>query len=107
MTNTEQATALLDGIRSALSISWEEDATNEQLKGIIARGIAWFDEIAGSEQDYTREGKARELLINYCLYARSNALDQFTENYTRDLTYFQLGEEVKRYAEASADPGVS
>ena len=107
MTNTEQATALLDDIRSALSITWNEDATNEQLKGIIARGIAYLNEIAGQEQDYAQEGKPKELLINYCLYARSNALDQFTENYTRDLTFFQLGEEVKRYGETSDGAGVS
>ncbi len=97
MTNGEQAGALLAGIRSALSITWDEATTNDQLTGIIARGTSYLDGVAGAPQDYAQEGKARELLINYCLYARSGALDQFTASYLGDLSYFQLSEEVSRY----------
>ncbi len=95
MTVKEQTEALLAGMRSALGITWDEEQTNTQLKGMIARGIAYLNEIAGSELDYQEECKGRELLITYCLYARSNALDQFAENYLQDLTGFQLSEEVR------------
>ena len=94
------AQELLEGIRNALTITWNDAYTNQSLTGIIARGIAFLDEIAGVQLDYSVEGKARELLINYCQYARSNALDQFSINYREDLTFFQLGEEVKRHEEA-------
>jgi hypothetical protein len=97
MTDNGQAGALLEGIRSALSITWIDPVTDNQLMGITARGISYLDGIAGAPQDYALEGKARELLINYCLYARSGALDQFTASYLADLTYFQLSEEVSRY----------
>lgn len=93
----EQAAALLDEIRSALSITWQDDDTDLQLKGIIARGMSHLNDIAGEEQDYALPGKAQELLINYCLYARSGALDQFMVNYLSDMNYLQLREEVKRY----------
>ncbi len=107
MAGTDQAGALLPGVRSALSITWDEQATNDQLTGIIARGINYLDGIAGAPQDYAQEGKARELLLNYCLYARSGALDQFTVSYLGNLTYFQLSEEVSRYlAREESDTGV-
>lgn len=94
-----QAKTLLPGIRDALSITWEDPQTDKQLLGIIARGMAYLNEIAGHAVDYAQEGKARELLINYCLYARSNALDQFPANYREDITFFQIGEEVKLHRE--------
>ena len=94
-----QEKAFLDGIRNALSITWEDTETDTQLTGIIARGMAYLNSIAGGDVDYMLEDKGRELLIAYCLYARANALDQFTANYQADLMYFQLGEEVKRYRE--------
>ena len=95
-TTPPTAQELLEGIRNALTITWNDAS----LTGIIARGIAFLDEIAGVQLDYSVEGKARELLINYCQYARASALDQFAVNYSEDLTFFQIGEEVKRYEEA-------
>lgn len=107
MTLQEQATALLVDIRNALSITWVDEDTNKQLTGIIARGISFLNGIAGGAVDYLLEDKGRELLITYCMYARANALDQFTANYLSDLNYFQIGEEVKRYlAEKNADSGL-
>mgnify|MGYP000857345554 CR=1 FL=1 len=71
----EQAAALLEDIRNALSITWADEDTDKQLKGIIARGIARLNGIAGTEVDYTAEDTGKALLINYCFYARNNALD--------------------------------
>jgi len=108
MTTQEQAAALLEGIRNALSITWVDAETDRQLTGIIARGIAYLNDLAGAQVDYLLEAKGRELLITYCLYARSNALDQFAQNYLSDLSAFQISEEVKQYlAEKNADTGVS
>jgi len=102
-----EAASLLEGIRNALSITWEDAETDRQLTGIIARGMAYLDEIAGHAVDYSAEGKARELLITYCMYARANALDQFEINYQPAITFFQIGEEVKLYAaEKAADTTV-
>ncbi len=107
MTLQEQVEALLEDIRSALSITWDDAETDRQLRGILARGISYLNDIAGGETDFTQEGKGKELLIAYCLYARSNALDQFQTNYLPDLSYFQASEEVKRYlAEKNSIAGV-
>ena len=107
MALTVQAEALLADIRSALSITWVDTETDKQLKGIIERGMARLNDIAGTEIDYAEEGAGKALLINYCVYARSHALDQFFTNYLTELAAFQLHEEVKRYlAEKDGDTGL-
>ena len=103
MTLQEQAEALLDDIRNALSITWEDADTDKQIKGIIARGIARLNDIAGIEVDYIQEDSGKELLINYCFYARNNALDQFFTNYLMEISAFQLREEVKQHIAENAD----
>ena len=54
---------------------------------------------AGAELDYTVEEKPRELLFDYCRYVRSNALDEFQNNYLPELLTLQISQEVKDYAE--------
>ena len=103
MTLAEQAAALLTDIRDALSITWEDTETDKQLKGIIERGMARLNDVAGTEIDYAAEGTGKALLINYCVYARSHALDQFFTNYLTELTAFQLHEEVKQYLAENVD----
>ena len=70
-----------------------------KLLGIIARGMKYLNNIAGAELDYTVEEKPRELLFDYCRYVRSNALDEFQNNYLPELLTLQISQEVKDYAE--------
>ncbi len=88
---------LLGSVRNYLDITWTDPAGDEKLSGIIARGIKYIDGIAGSTMDYSIEDKPRELLFDYCRYARSNALDQFQKNYLHELVSLQLTEEVEAY----------
>jgi len=91
---------LLEPIRNYLDITWVDDAGDEKLSGIIARGIKYIDSIAGGTMDYSIEDKPRELLFDYCRYVRSNALDEFMNNYMHELLSLQIREEVKAYAES-------
>lgn len=93
---------LLEDVRNYLDITWEDEAGDKKLSGIISRGIKYIDKIAGSEMDYTVEDKPRELLFDYCRYVRSNALDQFQKNYLHELLSLQIGQEVKRYEESTS-----
>jgi hypothetical protein len=88
---------LLEAVRNYLDITWVDAAGDEKLSGIIARGIKYIDGIAGAEMDYTVEDKPRELLFDYCRYARSNALDEFQKNYLHELLTLQLIKEVEAY----------
>ena len=95
---------LFDSVRNYLGITWEDSAGDEKLSGIIARGIVYLDGVAGYTQDYTEENKVRELLMDYCRYARSNALDEFQGNYLHELLTLQINAEVANYdPEADAD----
>ncbi len=94
---------LLQAVRNYLDITWEDIAGDEKLAGIIARGIQYINKTAGVELDYTIEDKPRELLLDYCRYARSNALDEFQTNYQHELLSLQIEQEVKDYVAENPD----
>lgn len=84
--------ALLPKVRNFLDITWEEAALDEKLTGIIGRGIAYIDRIAGRKQTYADNTPAMGLLLNYCLYEQSNQLSEFQRNYLHELNALQLDE---------------
>jgi type IV secretory pathway VirB2 component (pilin) len=90
--------ALPDGVLAAvknyLDITWTDDAGDTKLSGIVARGMAYIDGVAGSAMDYTTEGKPLELLLDYVRYARSNALDEFQGNYLHELLGLQMAQMI-------------
>lgn len=94
---------LLVAVRNYLDITWADPAGDEKLTGIIARGIAYIDHVAGAAQDYIIEGKPRELLFDYCRYVRSNALNEFQTNYLHELLSLQISQEVAAYEAANPD----
>lgn len=83
-------TGVLSGAKSYLDITWEDEATDVKLSGILERGIVYLDRVAGATQDYTVEGEARALLFDYARYARSGATDVFEQNYQSALLALQI-----------------
>jgi hypothetical protein len=92
---------LLNAVKNYLDITYEDAQGDIKLEGIIERGMKYIDKVAGAEQDYTTEDKARELLFDYCRYARSNALEYFQDNYLHELLSLQIAQEVADYEEAA------
>jgi len=92
---------LLQAVRNYLDITWVDDALDEKLVGILARGMKYIDSVAGKEMDYSVEDKARELLFDYCRYVRSNALNEFQDKYLHELLMLQITEEVRAYAKGT------
>jgi len=99
MTNLPEG--LLKSVKNYLNITWDDEAGDEKLSGIIARGMKYIDRIAGKELDYTVEDKPRELLFEYCRYVRSNAFEQFQINFRHELLSLQMYEEVRQYEKAN------
>lgn len=97
---------LLKDVRGYLDITWVDAATDEKLTGIIERGIKYIDRVAGSALDYIVNDKPKELLLDYCRYARSNALELFQTNYLHELLSLQIGKEVEAYEIANPDTTV-
>lgn len=82
---------LLDEVKNYLDMTWELSGEEQsKLEGIINRGKAYLDRIAGKEQDYNKEGQAKALLMDYTRYVRSNALDEYQNNYLHELLALQM-----------------
>lgn len=72
---------LIDDVKNYLQITWEDEATDRRIGGLIASGKAYLDRKLGEQGDYTVPGTPRTLLFEYVRYARDSALDVFENNY--------------------------
>ena len=82
--------ALLSDALNYLDITWDDIDTNRKVSGILARGMAFLDRIAGTPQDYEAEDLARSLLFDYARYARENATQDFVSNYLTELNSLRM-----------------
>lgn len=81
---------LLNAVKSYLKITWQDDATDAEITGYINRGMARLQQIAGAPLDFTAEEQPRALLLDYCRYARSQALEVFEKNFQAELLDLHL-----------------
>ncbi len=94
--------ALLSDALNYLDITWDDIDTNRKVSGILARGMAFLDGVAGSPQDYTAEALPRALLFDYARYARENALSDFTDHYLTELNSLRIYNDAQA-AESEGD----
>lgn len=81
--------SLLNEARNYLDITWVDEELDRKLTGIIRRGMDYIGKWGGPGLNFTAEGQPKALLLDYCRYARSNALDEFRVNYGQDLRELQ------------------
>ncbi|WP_291636576.1 hypothetical protein, partial [Clostridium sp.] len=72
---------LLEAIRAYLHITWVDELTDSNLTGMIKRGMARLQVIAGVPLEFIIEDDARSLLFDYVRYANSQALEMFEKNF--------------------------
>lgn len=82
---------LLEAVKNYLDITWDDPEGDVKLSGITARGIEFLDRKAGTGLDYTVEGMAKELLLEYCRYTRNGMLNEFMINYAPFLQDLRAG----------------
>lgn len=92
---------LLADIKSYLHITWQDTETDKNLTGIISRGMARLQEIAGATLDFTVEDQPRSLLFDYCRYANSQALEMFEKNFQPELLSMHIKYEVAAVEETA------
>lgn len=92
---------LLSAVLNYLDITWQDDAIVEKYNGIIANGIFYLDSKAGAEQDYSVSGYARSLLMDYCRYARDNALEVFENNFKAQILAMRHESMVNSYVQSA------
>ena len=95
---------LLADIKNYLNITWDDDATDAKVSGLIAAGMVYLNAKYGEEADYTADGMPRTLLMEYVRYARDSALDVFENNFQALLLGMQNGRRVNAYDLESAVP---
>ena len=81
---------LLDDIKNYLHITWQDENTDKNLTGMINRGMARLQQIAGVPLDFVKEDLPRSLLFDYCRYANSQALEVFEKNFESELLELNL-----------------
>lgn len=91
---------LLVDVKSYLHINWNDDNTDKNLKGMIARGKARLQDIAGvSLLNFNKEDLPRGLLFDYCRYANSHAIEMFEKNFSSELVSLHIKGQVGGYDE--------
>ncbi len=73
---------LLADVENYLQIPAADEVIDQRISGLIAAGMRYLDGKLGIRADYTEDGDARTLLMEYVRYARDGAMDVFEANYT-------------------------
>ncbi|MBU3153499.1 hypothetical protein [Clostridium estertheticum] len=85
---------LLEDVKIYLHITWEDTNTDVNLTGMINRGIARLQKIAGATLDFTKEDLPKSLLLDYVRYGNSQALEMFEKNFACELMTLHLNTQV-------------
>lgn len=88
---------LLADVKNYLDITWDDEATDAKISGLIASGMVYLNQKYGQEADYTADGMPRTLLMEFVRYARDSAMDVFEENYLALLLGMQTERQVNAY----------
>lgn len=92
---------MLQAAKDYLKITWDDE--DLRLQGIIDRGRAYLNGLAGADLDFDAEGLPRALLLDYCRYVYNNASEYFEENFAHQLLRMQLQAAVAQLAEEDGD----
>lgn len=95
--------SLLADVKNYLNITWDDEATDAKVSGLIAAGSVYLNMKYGEEADYMADGLPRTLLMEYVRYARDGALDVFENNYQALILGMQNQKAVSKYAPAVED----
>lgn len=97
------ASTLLDAVKSYLHITWVDPITEQNLTGMISRGMARLQKIAGVPLDFEIEDQARSLLLDYVRYANSQALEMFEKNFKSELVSLHIDGQIQELIDESVE----
>ena len=110
MAETEKD-GLLEDVLNELDITFKDDRLEKKIAGILKRGKAYLNDKFGSEIEFDKDGQAMELLVSYCRYGRSNAIEQFKHDFSSECSHslrriadrLQIFEPVFRFRSLNTD----
>lgn len=97
MALSEMALSLLGEAKNRLGITWDDYNTEQDLIGLLQRGMSYLNKHIGATVNYAEETAAKELLFSYVIYVRSNAFSDFSVNYASEILSLQLYQEIEGY----------
>lgn len=103
---TEGEKEILSEIKNYLDITWNDEDTDKEIYRIMKNGMARLDSLAGKEMEYAQEGTSKELLFEYCRYARNRMLEYFEKNFQSRILSMVMESEVENYANGSGTSDV-
>lgn len=81
MTRQDVPVQLLADVENYCNVTWQDDATGEFYRNMIAQVAAYLDSKWRQPADYTADGLPRALLFDGVRYMRDSAFDVFENNY--------------------------
>lgn len=102
----ETKKTLLETVLNDLDITFEDEALKKKINRLINSGAAYLEDKFGRTVDFLTDNIALDLLISYCRYGRSNAIEQFEHDFKSNLTAFALrGAMITAQEEKEAQEG--
>lgn len=81
----------LEAIKREINITWDDPATNEDVTAKVERAKSILVDKAGRELDFETPSVVQQLFFDCLRYLRSEAYNQFLEDYSEELTALRLG----------------
>lgn len=98
---------LVEIAKRKCKITWQDDDDEQRIIEIVEDADVTMRHMLGmtgaSADAFLEPGQAKTLFKEYCLYAWNNVIDQFEDNYRKEIIAERHKNEVKNHAEANAN----
>lgn len=95
-----EAAELLQEVREYLS---DPPVSDQKLTGFILRGMRHINDVAAADQDFAEDDLPKTLLLDYCRYALSQALEVFDKNFESELIELNERTRLKEYEDQNSN----
>lgn len=89
---------LIEDVKNHLRVTW--DSEDSEIQNLINRSQSILNGLVGIGLDFDIEGLPKSLLLEYCRYARNNAVEYFEDNFSKEILRLQLEEAAKQYQDS-------
>lgn len=90
---------LFDELKIKLNITWEDDDIDDRIFSVINDAKKTMDHKLGFEIDYSIAGQEHNLFLNYCMYSWNNCVNEFDNNYRKEIYQIRNIYKVKNHIE--------
>lgn len=89
---------MLQEVKNYLRVTWDDE--DADILQFMERGKKYLCRETGTSLTFEDDDLPKQLLLDYCRYARNNALEFYQENFAADLLFLSLQEGVREMRES-------